>query len=62
MTIRDGFLMPVWGAVMIAIVALFRNAAGQKGQILDMTYPYDRNSLYWPNAEPFQLTPGSPTG
>ena len=59
MTIRKGFLKAMCWAVMITVVALFRNAAGQKGQILDMTYPYDRNSLYWPDAEPFNLTPES---
>ena len=59
MILRKGFLMAMCGAVMITIAALFRNAAGQKGLILDMTYAYDRNSLYWPNAEPFTLTPES---
>lgn len=33
------------------------HAAGLSGQILDMTYAYDGNSLYWPNASPFKLTP-----
>ncbi len=59
MIIRKGFLMALSGAVMIMIVALFKKSARQKGHILDMTYAYDRNSLYWPNAEPFQLTPES---
>jgi len=59
MILRKGFLEAVCGAVMITGVAMFRNAAGQKGRILDMTYAYDRNSLYWPDAEPFNLTPES---
>ncbi len=33
------------------------NAAGPPGKILDMTYAYDADSLYWPNASPFKLTP-----
>jgi len=30
-------------------------ASDIKGEILDMTYPYDENSIYWPTAKPFQL-------
>ncbi len=26
-----------------------------KGEILDMTYPYDESSIYWPTAKPFRL-------
>jgi len=26
-----------------------------KGEMLDMTYPYDESSIYWPTAKPFQL-------
>src|SRR5512139_2181890 len=36
-----------------------RKGAGRPGHILDMTYAFDRDSLYWPNAEPFKLTPES---
>lgn len=28
----------------------------KKGKILDMTYPFDENSIYWPTAKPFELT------
>jgi len=30
-----------------------------KGELLDMTYPYDENTIYWPNAKPFKLTKGN---
>lgn len=30
-----------------------------KENILDMTYPYDGNTIYWPTAEPFNRTPVS---
>jgi len=26
-----------------------------KGKLLDMTYPYDENTIYWPTAKPFEL-------
>jgi kynurenine formamidase len=28
----------------------------KKTRILDMTYPFDENSIYWPTAKPFELT------
>jgi len=28
----------------------------KKTRILDMTYPFDENSIYWPTARPFELT------
>lgn len=30
-----------------------------KGTILDMTFPYDDSTIYWPNAKPFKLTKGA---
>ena len=30
-----------------------------KEKLLDMTYPFDENSIYWPNANPFKLTKGN---
>lgn len=27
----------------------------EKEQMLDMTYPYDENTIYWPTAKPFEL-------
>ncbi len=35
----------------------FFSLAGGPGNILDMTYPYDSQAIYWPNASPFKLTP-----
>jgi kynurenine formamidase len=32
---------------------------GLTDRILDMTYAYDENTIYWPNAVPFNLTPES---
>ena len=29
------------------------------GKLLDMTYPYDENTIYWPNAKPFELNKGN---
>lgn len=31
-------------------------SAEAEEQILDMTYPYDENTIYWPTAKPFELT------
>ncbi len=28
----------------------------KREKILDMTYPFDENSIYWPTAKPFELT------
>ncbi|MBC8186120.1 cyclase family protein [candidate division KSB1 bacterium] len=28
-------------------------------KLLDMTYPYDENTIYWPNAKPFELNKGN---
>lgn len=33
------------------------HAAGRSENILDMTYAYDENTIYWPNAKSFTLTP-----
>lgn len=32
------------------------STAGKPGHILDMTYAFDGNTIYWPNAVPFNLT------
>jgi kynurenine formamidase len=41
---------------MVTIAAWSGYAAGPPGHILDMTYAYDANTIYWPNASPFKLT------
>lgn len=33
----------------------FLHAQDIKGKLLDMTYPYDENTIYWPTAKPFKL-------
>jgi kynurenine formamidase len=49
------FIAAVWVMVMSSTWSGY--AAGQPGDILDMTYAYDENTIYWPNASPFKLTP-----
>jgi len=43
--------------LMVTIMACPGYAAGKTGRLLDMTYVYDENTIYWPNATPFKLTP-----
>ncbi|MGB5217953.1 MAG: cyclase family protein [Smithella sp.] len=57
MEIRKLFLASVCTAVMIAMMAWSGHAAGRSENILDMTYAYDENTIYWPNAKSFKLTP-----
>jgi len=35
-----------------------RQVYKDKGKLLDMTYPYDENTIYWPTATPFELKKG----
>ncbi|MFA5321926.1 MAG: cyclase family protein, partial [Smithella sp.] len=56
MKIKKVFLASVCVAVMLMMVAVSGLAAGSPGKILDMTYAYDENTIYWPNATPFKLT------
>ena len=57
MGIRKVFLISMGAAVMVAMMALSGHAAGSAGKMLDMTYAYDENTIFWPNATPFKLTP-----
>ena len=41
--------------VLCLIAAAFSAAGGVKEKILDMTYPYDENTIYWPTAKGFEL-------
>ena len=43
---------------MLMVVSACQKTYEFKGKLLDMTYPYDENTIYWPNANPFQLTKG----
>jgi kynurenine formamidase len=40
--------------VCLVVVAVF-SACGSKERLLDMTYPYDENTIYWPTAKSFKL-------
>lgn len=37
-------------------ICVFLHGKDFKGKLLDMTYPYDENTIYWPTAKPFELT------
>lgn len=37
------------------VIVVSFSACRSKGKRLDMTYPYDGNTIYWPTAEPFKL-------
>ncbi|MEE9913827.1 MAG: cyclase family protein [Deltaproteobacteria bacterium] len=49
-----------WAVVFSAVLAVSATgavcAAGNPAHLLDMTYAYDENTIYWPNATPFKLT------
>jgi len=40
---------------MCLVIVAFLYAKDFKGKLLDMTYPYDENTIYWPTAKPFKL-------
>lgn len=46
--------------LLIILAIIFMNCSSppvnnSRGEILDMTYPYDESSIYWPTAKSFQL-------
>jgi len=41
--------------LVIFIIGASLAAYDFKGKLLDMTYPYDENTIYWPTAKPFEL-------
>jgi len=49
---------PVLIFIGLAFVAC-RQAEDFREKLLDMTYPYDETTIYWPTAEPFKLTKGN---
>lgn len=57
MRIRNIFLAAVYAAIILMNAGWPVCAAGDQGNILDMTYVYDEDTIYWPNASPFKLTP-----
>jgi kynurenine formamidase len=53
---RDNFFKNLSLFIFICFVlAAFIYAQDDKGKLLDMTYPYDENTIYWPTAKPFKL-------
>ena len=46
-------LLLVTGLVLLTAAPLY--AGDIRGKMLDMTYPYDETTIYWPNATPFKL-------
>jgi kynurenine formamidase len=44
-------------AIMMAciLIASLLGAQQDNSRLLDMTYPYDENTIYWPTAKPFHL-------
>ena len=50
---------------LLALITIFfvvltcQQAQSPAEKRLDMTYPYDENTIYWPNAKPFKLTKGN---
>src|SRR6188508_1701518 len=42
--------------LVVAVPAAAQNVRDiSGGRIVDLTYPFDANSVYWPTAEPFKL-------
>ncbi|MDQ5986101.1 MAG: Isatin hydrolase [Syntrophus sp. SKADARSKE-3] len=50
------YLTGVLAVAIIIMAASSGYSADLPGNILDMTYAYDENTIYWPNATPFKLT------
>lgn len=44
---------------LVVLISTCQNTPDFKKNILDMTYAFDENSIYWPNANPFVLTRGN---
>jgi kynurenine formamidase len=58
MKIRS-FLAEKWIILVFVFSAVATVSSGQeiktKGKILEMTYPYEESTIYWPTAKPFHL-------
>ena len=57
MRIRTNFsifvLLVILATINVSCTSNPRN--GKTGKLLDMTYPFNEDSIYWPTAKPFQL-------
>ncbi|MCP4219354.1 MAG: cyclase family protein [bacterium] len=51
---RFGFYLMLIAGLILSGLTL--SAGDVKGKLLDMTYPYDENTIYWPTANSFKLT------
>ncbi|UCC41226.1 MAG: cyclase family protein [Candidatus Aminicenantes bacterium] len=53
----ESSLLKKW--IMLAFICLFVaiafSACSSEEKLLDMTYPYDESTIYWPTAKPFKL-------
>ncbi len=56
MTLKSIFSKKWFLALIISLIAVvFLLPQQPKGKLLDMTYPYDEDTIYWPTAKPFHL-------
>ncbi len=53
--LSNGALVMIFGLLLFSC----RTSEGLQGTFLDMTYPFDASTIYWPNAEPFKLLKGN---
>lgn len=53
---KEYFLLLLLATGLVLLTAASLYAGGIRGKMLDMTYPYDESSIYWPNATRFKLT------
>ncbi len=55
----EKFCMVLWAILVLIVLSVIPAlcSAQAAGNILDMTYPYDSQTIYWPNASPFKLVP-----
>jgi len=49
-------LLSVLSGLVAFSLGACRPEPARQGKLLDMTYPFDETSIYWPTAKPFQLT------
>ncbi|MFA6412483.1 MAG: hypothetical protein WCW53_07275 [Syntrophales bacterium] len=54
MIMKNGII--VFAVAVILALAGSLYAGDSMGRTLDMTYPYDENTIYWPNATTFKQT------
>ena len=56
MTLKSFITKRWFPALIVSLMAvIFLHSQQPKGKLLDMTYPYDEDTIYWPTAKPFHL-------